>query len=100
MNWQQHRETRSSADPTGSRSPATKRTRGGAKTRKGTPCRARGLRGSARCKLHGGMSTGPKTQEGRKRIAQAQRIRWAKWRSERQQPDVQTPMQPRLDIGD
>jgi hypothetical protein len=48
----------------------------GANTRKGTKCRAQALSGKSRCKLHGGFSTGPKTEEGRKRIAQAQRKRW------------------------
>jgi hypothetical protein len=50
----------------------------GAVTRKGTLCRARGLPGKKRCKFHGGFSTGPKTVEGRERIAAAQRQRWAK----------------------
>lgn len=31
---------------------------------------------NGRCKLHGGKSTGPKTAEGRARIAEAQRARW------------------------
>lgn len=41
----------------------------GAKTRKGTPCKAPVVwwRGSIRCKLHGGMSTGAKTPEGKAR---------------------------------
>jgi hypothetical protein len=50
----------------------------GARTRQdGHPCKCRALR-NGRCKLHGGMSTGPKTAEGRARIAQAQRDRWAR----------------------
>ena len=52
----------------------------GAKTRKDTPCRNMSEPGRKRCKFHGGKSTGPRTQEGRKRIADAQRARWAKWR--------------------
>ena len=40
-----------------------------AKTRAGTPCKQRGLYTSGRCKLHGGLSTGPKTEEGKKRSA-------------------------------
>lgn len=48
----------------------------GAKTRKGTPCHAKPIPGKARCKFHGGLSTGPKTPEGRARIAEAQRRRW------------------------
>ena len=35
----------------------------GAKTRKGHPCRCFAL-SNGRCRLHGGMSTGPKTAEG------------------------------------
>lgn len=48
----------------------------GAKTRKGTPCRAKSEPGRKRCRFHGGLSTGPKTAEGRARIAEAQRERW------------------------
>ena len=53
------------------------RVRCGARTRKGTPCRAQSEPGRRRCKLHGGLSTGPRTAEGRARIAEAQRKRWA-----------------------
>ena len=49
----------------------------GARTRKGHPCKAKALPGKRRCKFHGGMSTGPRTREGRQRIAEAQRRRWA-----------------------
>ena len=48
----------------------------GAKTRKGQPCRAKPLPGKRRCKFHGGMSTGPKTPEGRMKVSEAQRRRW------------------------
>jgi hypothetical protein len=40
----------------------------GAKTRKGTPCKCKALR-NGRCKLHGGMSTGPKTPAGKRQSA-------------------------------
>lgn len=40
----------------------------GAQTRKGTPCRCR-AGANGRCKYHGGMSTGPKTVEGKKTVA-------------------------------
>ena len=55
----------------------------GARTRKGTPCQRHpyGLKG--RCPLHGGLSTGPRTLEGRQRVAEAQRQRWAAWRAAR-----------------
>lgn len=43
----------------------------GARTKKnGTPCKCRPVSlttGNGRCKWHGGMSTGPKTAEGRAR---------------------------------
>jgi hypothetical protein len=48
--------------------------------RDGRPCFAAPVPGNTRCKFHGGMSTGPKTPEGRARIAEAQRRRWAKYR--------------------
>jgi hypothetical protein len=42
----------------------------GAKTRRGTPCKRRDLYGlRARCRLHGGLSTGPKSAEGKRRAA-------------------------------
>ncbi|WP_369821000.1 HGGxSTG domain-containing protein [Novosphingobium sp. CCH12-A3] len=41
----------------------------GARTRTGTPCKRRDLYRSGRCKLHGGLSTGPKTLEGKARSA-------------------------------
>ena len=43
-----------------------------AKTRSGTPCKRAGNPIYGRCHLHGGKSTGPKTEEGRARIAAAQ----------------------------
>ena len=48
---------------------ARRRVQCGANTRKGTPCRNKSEPGKARCKFHGGMSTGPKTPEGRARIS-------------------------------
>ncbi|WP_412535316.1 HGGxSTG domain-containing protein [Mesorhizobium sp. BAC0120] len=41
----------------------------GAKTRTGTPCKNRTVPGKKRCRLHGGLSTWPKTLEGRERIS-------------------------------
>ncbi|MEE8537952.1 MAG: HGGxSTG domain-containing protein [Acidobacteriota bacterium] len=38
----------------------------GAKTRQGTPCHRKGLP-NGRCRNHGGMSTGAKTPEGKRR---------------------------------
>ena len=42
-----------------------------AKTRSGTLCAKSPPRGEKRCRLHGGLSTGPKTPEGKARIAAA-----------------------------
>ena len=56
----------------------------GARLANGKTCKARPAQlFGRRCRLHGGASTGPKTQEGRDRIAAAQRERWRAWRSER-----------------
>lgn len=53
----------------------------GAKTRYGRPCRKHPATfANKRCELHGGLSTGPRTPEGKARIAAAQRRRWARWR--------------------
>jgi hypothetical protein len=38
-------------------------------------------RGAWRCPLHSGLSTGPKSAEGRARIAAAARARWAAYRA-------------------
>ena len=40
----------------------------------------RGVGKGGRCRNHDGMSTGPKTSEGRKRISSAQRHRWIMYR--------------------
>ena len=53
----------------------------GAKTRKGTLCKAPGNGKGGRCKLHGGMSTGPRTPEGKTRSLAALRSRHARRRS-------------------
>jgi hypothetical protein len=49
----------------------------GAKTRMGGTCCHKVIPGKTRCRFHGGKSTGPRTPEGRARIAEAQRNRWA-----------------------
>ena len=42
-----------------------------ARTRRGTACQKPQLRGKQRCRFHGGLSTGPRTVDGRARIAAA-----------------------------
>ncbi len=44
----------------------------GAKTRKGTPCKAPAMK-NGRCRMHGGKSTGPRTQEG---LERSRKARW------------------------
>jgi hypothetical protein len=39
--------------------------------RRGTACQCPAIRGRRRCRLHGGLSTGPRTAEGLARIRQA-----------------------------
>jgi hypothetical protein len=53
----------------------------GAKTRARACCQVRAEPGKSRCRFHGGKSTGPKTQAGRARIAEAQRLRWLAYRA-------------------
>jgi hypothetical protein len=61
-------------------SPSRRKGRCGAKTRAGGCCQVRAEPGKARCRFHGGKSTGPKTEAGRHRIAEAQRRRWRAYR--------------------
>jgi hypothetical protein len=42
-----------------------------ATTRRATECQKPAIKGRVRCQLHGGRSTGPRTEEGRARIAAA-----------------------------
>ena len=51
----------------GSTRPVKDRPKCGARNRKGTPCEVRVEPGRERCRFHGGLSTGPRTPEGRAR---------------------------------
>lgn len=44
----------------------------GAKTRRGTPCQSPAMR-NGRCRMHGGASTGPRTELG---LENSRRSRW------------------------
>lgn len=61
--------------------PRKKRPTCGAATREGRPCEMRVEPGSRRCRLHGGLSTGPKTEAARNRLAEAMAFQRhvAKW---------------------
>ena len=43
----------------------------GAKTRRGTACQRPANKQNGRCRLHGGASSGPRTEQGRAKIAAA-----------------------------
>ncbi|MGO9045984.1 MAG: HGGxSTG domain-containing protein [Xanthobacteraceae bacterium] len=58
-----------------------------------SPCKVRAELGKRRCRFHGGKSTGPKTDEGRTRIAEAQRRRWRAYREGRKASES-TPEAP------
>ena len=40
----------------------------GARTRRGTPCQSPAYSHNGRCRLHGGLATGPRTKEGLARL--------------------------------
>ena len=52
----------------------------GAKARSGGACKKKVIPGKTKCRYHGGLSTGPKTEAGKARIAEAQRLRWQRFR--------------------
>ncbi len=77
------------------RPPRRRRPRCGARCRDGHPCAAavvvvrtdEGVRYAARCRMHGGLSTGPRTAEGRRRALDAlARGRARRWSSRTEQP--------------
>ena len=57
----------------------------GAKTRSGVPCAKFPIEGKRRCRLHGGLSTGPKTPAGKATISAAntKHGRYKNWREKR-----------------
>jgi hypothetical protein len=62
----------------------------GAKTRKGTPCQCKPMPGKRRCRNHGGLSQGPKTEGGKAAIMESNRRR-AEARRNSQAETKQTP---------
>ena len=72
------------------RAPRRRRPRCGARCRDGHPCAAavvvqrtdEGVHYAARCRMHGGLSTGPRTPEGRRRaldaLARGRAARWSR----------------------
>jgi hypothetical protein len=49
----------------------------GARNRRGTPCRMSEIYRNGRCKFHGGLSTGPKTGDGKARARSNLDKRWS-----------------------
>lgn len=69
--WRKVQEAREAGDPNQIPFPPELHDlRCGAKTRAGTPCKMNALFRSGRCKLHGGLSTGPTSVAGKARSAQ------------------------------
>ena len=63
--------------------PKQDRPKCGARTRAGGSCKAPVLRGKARCRMHGGLSTGPRTADGKARCVAGPKAYWERWRAER-----------------
>lgn len=55
----------------------------GALTRRRTFCRCKALP-NGRCKLHGGLSTGPRTVEGKARSLAAMQAGYRRWKAEQE----------------
>jgi hypothetical protein len=53
--------------------------------RTGVQCRAPAVKGKTKCKTHGGKSTGPRTPEGKARIAAAHHVHGRETRSIRKE---------------
>jgi hypothetical protein len=63
--------------------PKRERPRCGARTRAGGICKAPALPEKERCRMHGGLSTGPKTAEGKARTLAALKAGFQRWVAER-----------------
>lgn len=83
----------------GSPLPPSERPACGAQTRAGGVCTKKVIAGKIRCRFHGGKSTGPQTPEGKARIAQAQRKRWARWRVKKYQRKLESLIGRKDDSG-
>jgi hypothetical protein len=55
----------------------------GARTRAGGSCKRKGRGKSGRCPNHGSESTGPRTPDGKRRMIEAVKTRWAAYRTAR-----------------
>lgn len=66
--------------------PKSERQLCGAKTRKGTPCKAPCVANRTRCRMHGGLSTGAKTDAGRAAIVASNQRRGQEYRARKLAP--------------
>jgi hypothetical protein len=55
--------------------------------RTGRECRMLPVRPGGRCRLHGGLNTGPASPEGKRAVGDAQREGWKRWRAEMGLPE-------------
>ena len=63
--------------------PKRDRPRCGAKTRAGGSCNAPAVPGKERCRMHGGLSTGPRTKAGKRRSLAAAQAGFQRWNEAR-----------------
>jgi hypothetical protein len=63
----------------------------GAKNRRGLPCQCKELYENGRCRFHGGLSTGPRTPEGKARALAAMRAGHAAWAERRRAASGKPP---------
>ena len=77
-----HQKCKTSVIPVQAVSARNPATACAAKTRTGRAC-VRKAMANGRCPNHGGLSSGPRSDAGRQRIAEAQKQRWERWRSRR-----------------
>ncbi len=70
--------------------PKRDRDRCGARTRAGGTCKAPAVWGKERCRMHGGLSCGPRTPEGKARSLAAAREGYRRWRA-KQRAAAQAP---------
>jgi hypothetical protein len=68
-------------------------TRCGARTRARTPCKNPAVRGRRRCRMHGGLSTGAKTQDGRAKL------RALHWKHGRATTEAKAEARRRAQVG-
>ena len=72
------------------------KTRGAYARTTGQPCQCKALYRGGRCRMHGGLSTGPKTVEGKAKALRVMREGWLRW----QQKFADTAIQHEVKNGE